>query len=392
MRIGPITRGFRAGLLGLGIMACAGGTSTDMTDSANMMVMDMAVAPPVSPNASPEAKALLKFMYTISGKYTLTGQHNFPNNVDSSTVRIFERLGKTPSVYSTDMGFSQEGDQDSYLARSKIVKESIRQHQLGAIITICWHAVPPTTDEPSAFNARRLVRDFGHEPDPNRLETVQGQLLDEQYVDLMTPGTDIYNNWAKQVDSVAHYLKLLEDAKVPVLWRPYHEMNGSWFWWGGQHGEYSTERIYRQIYDRLVNIHGLTNLVWVWSVDRTGSADNPDEARFFAHYWPGTEYLDIVSLDVYGRDFQQVFYDSLEIYANGKPMILGEVGNPPSAKVMATQPKWALYVIWAGGFVNQDGLQEIVDHPQMLDLEDSVYRKLVNVYRGEIGLEPLSIE
>jgi len=64
-------------------------------------------------------------------------------------------------------------------------------------------------------------------------------------------------------------LKQLQDANVPVLWRPYHEMNGDWFWWGGRYdGKYTTAALYRQIFDRLVNYHKLNNLIWIWSVDR----------------------------------------------------------------------------------------------------------------------------
>ena len=127
---------------------------------------------PVTPHASTEAKALLEFIYSISGKYTLTGQHNYPATKDRNSQFATEYSGRTPAVWSTDMGFAEEGDTDSYLARPDIVKEAIRQHKKGAIITICWHAVPPTADEPVTFQPR------GPFP-PDSLASVQGQLLDE---------------------------------------------------------------------------------------------------------------------------------------------------------------------------------------------------------------------
>jgi mannan endo-1,4-beta-mannosidase len=55
---------------------------------------------------------------------------------------------------------------------------------------------------------------------------------------------------------------------VPLLWRPFHEMNGTWFWWGGRRGEYGTAALYKMMFDRLVKHHKIKNLIWVWSVDR----------------------------------------------------------------------------------------------------------------------------
>lgn len=158
---------------------------------------------PINPKATPEAKALLDLFYRISGKYTLTGQHNYPSSKDQNTRFAAKYIGKTPVIWSSDMGFAKAGDKDSYLSRPDIVKEAIRQHQKGSIITICWHAVPPTADEPVTFQPRRKMA-------PDSLASVQGRLLDEQFKDVLTPGTKLYKKWAAQVDSVAVYLKKLQ--------------------------------------------------------------------------------------------------------------------------------------------------------------------------------------
>ena len=71
---------------------------------------------PVTPNASPEAKALLKYIQSLSGKYTLSGQHNFPASGERNTLFAADYIGKTPVVWSQDFGFSAEGDKDSYLS------------------------------------------------------------------------------------------------------------------------------------------------------------------------------------------------------------------------------------------------------------------------------------
>jgi mannan endo-1,4-beta-mannosidase len=335
---------------------------------------------PATPHASPEAAALLKFLYGISGKYTLTGQHNYPNIKDRNSRFAAEYTGKTPAVFSTDWGHAKAGDTDSYLARPDIVEEAVRQQGLGSIITICWHAAPPTADEPVTF--RPVPGNSAPEP----LASVQGRLLDAQFADVLTPGTALYKRWCRQVDSVAVYLKKLQAARVPVLWRPYHEMNGGWFWWGGRTGRFSTAALYRQLFDRLVKHHRLRNLVWVWSVDRP----NRPEMRF-QNYYPGDRYVDVLSLDVYGGDFNRSYYDTLAALSKGRPIALAEVGNPPTPEILAGQPRWTFYVTWAGMVRNTTKRQydALVHDPRVLGLEDKDYRQSIAPLRAACGLPSL---
>jgi len=341
-----------------------------------------AAAAPVTPGASPEAVALLKLLNDASGKYLLTGQHNFPNVKARNSEFAARYIGKTPVIWGTDWGHAKAGDSDSYLARPDIVQEAIRQHNKGSIIAICWHAVPPTADEPITF--RQLPGS-----DPKALKSVQGKLLDEQFRDVLTPGTALYNRWCAQVDEIAVFLKQLQDAHVPVLWRPYHEMNGDWFWWGGRTGQYSTIALYKQIFDRLVNFHHLNNLVWVWSMDRPNVP-----GREFVKFFPGSEYVDVLSLDVYGSDFAQSYYDGLVALSQGKPVALAEVGSPPTPEILSQQPRWAYYMTWAGMVRNTPKRQynTLMADPRVLGLEDRAYGDLAAEYRKACGLQPLHFE
>jgi mannan endo-1,4-beta-mannosidase len=336
-------------------------------------------AVPVTPQASPEATALLQLLYDISGHYTLTGQHNFPNVKSRNSQFAAKYIGKTPVIFGSDWGHAKAGDTDSYLARPDIVQEAIRQHHLGSIVALCWHAVPPTADEPITF--RPLPNS-----DPNALASVQGKLLDQQFKDVLTPGTALYNHWCAQVDAVAVYLKQLQDAHVPVLWRPYHEMNGNWFWWGGRTGEFGTVALYRQLFDRLVNHHHLNNLIWVWSVDRPSRP-----GMEHANYFPGSDYVDVLALDVYGSDFAQSYYDGLVALSHGKPIALAEVGNPPTPEILERQPRWAYYMTWAAMVRNTSRKQyDVLMHdPRILSLEDTAYWSVTAAYRKVCGLPPL---
>lgn len=338
---------------------------------------------PVTPNASPEAKALLKYIQGLSGKYILSGQHNFPNSGSRNTKFAADYIGKTPVIWSQDFGFAKDGDKDSYLARPAIIQEAIRQHKLGAIINLCWHAVPPTAEEPITFQPLP-----GADP-AAPLASVQGRLTDQQFRDLLTPGTALFKQWIKQVDEIARFLKQLQDAKVPVIWRPYHEMNGDWFWWGGRYeGKYTTAALYKQIFKRMVNFHKLNNLVWVWSVDRPSQP-----GREFVNYYPGTQYLDVLAIDIYGNDFNQAYYNGLMALSEGKPITLGEVGNPPSPEIIEKQPNWVYWVVWAGMArgTSVTDYEKLMANPRVVFMEDQTYLNGTKEYRLACGFEPLRL-
>ncbi len=335
---------------------------------------------PVTSNASPEAVALLKFIYSISGKHFLTGQHNYPNTKDTSTLEAASAYGKIPAVYGQDFGFAAPGDKDAVTARPDIIAECKRQYAAGSIITLCWHAVPPTADEPVTFLPKRGAP-------TNKLASVQGQLTDEQWNELITPGTELNKHWCAQVDVIAGYLKELQEARVPVLWRPYHEMNGEWFWWGGRRGTNGTTVLYHQLFDRLVNHHKLNNLIWIWSVDRPSTPE-----RRFIDYDPGSNYFDIAALDVYRSDFRQSYYDNLLKLAAGKPIALAEVGPPPTVAIIERQPKWTWWMLWAGmvrGGPSSEPIKALYDDPRSWSLSDPGYREAITPVRAASGLPPL---
>jgi mannan endo-1,4-beta-mannosidase len=326
----------------------------------------------VTPNASPQARELLKLLYRISGNHTLTGQHNYAAEQEVSTRAARKASRKTPAIYGTDLGFAKAGDKDSAYVREATVAELKKQYANGSIITLTWHAVRPTEDEPVTFG-----------------KSVQGKLTDAQFDEVITPGTALYDRWCMQVDAVAVYLKLLDDAHVPVLFRPYHEMNGNWFWWGGRRGERGTKVLYRQIWDRLVNHHKLRNLIWVWNVDQPSQPD-----RQFVDYFPGQQYVDVLSLDDYGA-FQQHYYDELNALSDGKVLAIGETGMPPTIPIYREQPKWTWYMIWAGMTGRRPRrattvpfvpLAKIVADARMWSLEDSDYWRAIAPLRAVSGL------
>lgn len=286
--------------------------------------MAQSAVQPVTPNASPEAVKLLEYLYGISGKHTLAGQHCVPL-VGSTRLVVVDRVTRHyPAVFGQDFGFDDPGSWDGINFRQRIVDEAIRRHEEGFIITLMWHAVRPIDEEPVKFRA-----------------SIQGELTDEQWQDLITPGTGINERWKSQVDVIAWFLEQLRYAHVPVLWRPYHEMNGGWFWWGKKEGENGYRKLWRMLFDRLVKFHKLNNLIWVFNANEVKQNVDP-----YGKYFPGQDVVDILATDVYTEGFNQMNYDQLLALAGDKPMALGEVGAPPTVDILRSQPRWTWFMLW----------------------------------------------
>jgi len=287
---------------------------------------------PVNPNTTAEARALLKKLCALSGKYTLSGQHNFPNHLSQHSERLAAIVGKSPLIWGSDFGFTDGEDKDSILHRDLMIEEAKRQYAAGSIITLMWHVVRPTDDEPV-------------KPGAGWRGSVQAKLTDEQWQDLITPDTPLHKRWERYIDTVAAYLKQLQDARIPVLWRPYHENNGDWFWWGGRPGEAGFAALYRMTYARMVYVHHLDNLIWVWSPN----APNGKNAGPYADYFPGLRFVDVLACDNYGPMLQS-HYDGLVQLANGKPVALGEIGAPFPVDMFTNQPRWVWFMGWSDFF------------------------------------------
>jgi mannan endo-1,4-beta-mannosidase len=283
---------------------------------------------PVNPNATPEARALLRTLCDVSGKGILTGQHNFPNERTLDTDRIFDVTGKYPAIWGSDFGFTDGEDKDAITHRDLMIAEARKQAAAGSIVYLCWHMLRPTEDEPG-------------KPGSSWSGSVQARLSDDQWQELIASDSPLHQRWEKYIDTAAAYLKQLQEAHIAVLWRPMHENNGTFFWWGGHPGPYGTAMLYREVYNRMVNVHHLNNLVWVWN------QNGPAPGGEFYNFFPGKNYCDVVSYDNY-RTLDDRYYYEIQTIADGKPIALGEVGAIPSPEILKSQPKWTFFMTWAG--------------------------------------------
>ena len=289
---------------------------------------------PVNKNASPEAKKLLNYFYSIGGKQIVSGQHGDKRFLD--TVKSI--TGKYPALWGSD--FIWNGAKD---AGQDVVNEAMQKYKEGYIITLMWHQGRPIDNPP-----------FGWK------ESVQAKLTDAQWKELTTQSTPLYQRWLAQIDVVAGYLKQLDSMHIPILWRPYHEMNGVWFWWGNKPGKDGIQKLWKMMYDRFTNHFHLNNLIWVWGAN--GPRDIPgDEAYAYKDFYPGSDYVDMLGADVYHLDYEQKDYNELLNLAKEKPIALTEVGELPSVDVLNAQPKWCYLLVWSDWVISHNTRQQVKD-------------------------------
>ena len=341
---------------------------------------------PVNPDASPEAKQLLSFLYSVQGEYTLSGQHNFVSDLQCYDEKAFEITGKTPVVWGSDFSSNVVGydakryqhcgpmnmtvpfDEFDFNGRSPeesrqmMIDETIRQYINGRIITLMWHGCFPTD---------------GDICNGSSIWSMENRPTPEVWKELVTEGTELNNQWKLQADNIAGYLKQLRDANIPVLWRPYHEMNGVWFWWCNHPGEDGFKKLWIMMYDYFTNHHKLNNLLWVWNPN--APRDMPgDEAFPYEMFFPGVEYVDVLAADVYAQDYKQSHHDDLLELGGGKLIALGEIGQLPTIEQYEAQPNWSWFMAWGYFISGKDsaGLtNEIYNHPRTLTLDKLDFSK-----------------
>lgn len=350
---------------------------------------------PVNPHATPEARELLDFLYGISGQYTLSGEHNFAADLSRYDDEVFSITGKRPVIWGADFSFTDVGDGferyqhagplnisvpfdkpcvptglTTEQARQNIVNEAVAQWKQGRIITLMWHCCDPRfTDGGNTCNGDKVWTMAENAPSAG------------EWDQLCTGGTPLNKAWKREMDSVIPFLKQLQDAGVPVLWRPFHEMNRAWFWWGNKPGADGFARLWILTYDYFT-AQGLNNLLWVWDANAPRVKEN-DDALAYALFYPGNEYVDVLAADIYGWDYKQSHHDELVQLGGGKPIAMGEVGQlPHGPEVFDAQPDWTWFMVW-GYFIgghrstpdHLETVRSIYDAPRVLTLDEIAFEK-----------------
>ncbi len=267
---------------------------------------------PVNPNLSATARQVLEYLHSICQQKVLAGYNVYVHTPDD-----YEQTGKQAAIWGRDV---------RWLGDVQEVAEHARRHRY--LLTLHWHW---HFGEDSAWSRKR-----------------------ESPVDvgkLVTPGTAEHRRAMAEMDAAADKLQVLEDADVPVLWRPLHEIDGGWFWWTDKENPENTAALWRMMYNHFTRARKLDNLIWVYSAG-VGKKDAETRRRFY----PGDDVVDISGIDIYGVDFKTAdpkygqYYQTMSQVSPGKMLACGECDAIPDPDLMqrGALPKWLYAMPWWG--------------------------------------------
>lgn len=275
----------------------------------------------INSDAANARKKVMEYLYSMQGQKTIVGIHNREPNSEPSkqTNQAYAITGQYPALWSGDFLFSSSDVSN----RWNMIYECKKQWENGSIVQLMLHVTPPTQAEAGNWDGG-----------------VVSKLTDEQWSSLITNGGELNKAWKKRLDTYAQYISYLKDNGVPVLFRPFHEMNQSMFWWAGRKGTNGTGALYRLTRDYLEKEKGLDNIIWVW--------DMQDLSYDWSEYNPGNDYWDIFAVDIYNSDyFTEYKYNQALSVAGNKLIAIGECDKLPTAQQLKEQPRWSFVMSWA---------------------------------------------
>ena len=235
----------------------------------------------VDSNASKSVKKLHQRLVDISKKGIAVGHQddtsyglgwNYKNHPDTIKSDVEIVTGDFPAVFGFDLGWIEIDkpynlDTVPFNSMKNLI---IDAHKKGGIITISWHLNNPVTGG-SSWDKTVAVPSI-----------LKGGNQREKY-----------EVW---VSKLAKFIKDLKynGEDIPIIFRPFHEMNGSWFWWGGENcdpKDYIT--LWQETVVLLRETNNVHNLLYAYSPNKL----NPEDT--YLRYYPGDDYVDILGIDIY---------------------------------------------------------------------------------------------
>lgn len=175
--------------------------------------------------------------------------------------------GDFPGVFGFDFKKWDFNLDKGWMTDLEQVKEIYRR---GGIVTISWHTDNPVTGGTCKDTSQVTLKDILPGGSRNAL----------------------FNTWLDSIAKFAHAAKV-DSVYVPILFRPFHENTGRWFWWGSMNAPEDYIAAFRYVVDYLKNTKGVHSFLYVYSPQRP-----KDEAHFLKTY-PGDDYVDVLGFDAY---------------------------------------------------------------------------------------------
>lgn len=317
----------------------------------------------VNENASDITKRLYNYLCDIYGKNILAGQqeycgsHNY-NYSDSELVDnesefeyILETTGKQVAVRGFDFLFYNSSSTWDDRAAQRIAEWGSK---VGGISTLCYHWAVPNDNGETKFYYKSDAY-----PDGTTFSIKKA----------LQKGTDENKIIMADIKILAEKLQIVEDANVPILFRPLHEAEGAWFWWGAE-GPEACKELYYLLYDQLTNVYGLDNLIWVW----TGYTFPTSPA-----WYPGDEYVDIIGYDKYNAvdglpnlsSISSTFYNLVASTGGKKMVTMSENDSIPSLENLLNDgAAWLWFCPWYNNYLTS---QQINPKEELIKIYQSDY-------------------
>lgn len=285
----------------------------------------------VTPNASREAKSLYKFLYDNYGEKIISGVMTLEPFDMSNWLKA--QTGKEPALLGLDLMHCNRNY--TWYNDNEPIENATTWYERNGIPIMAWHWRDPS---------RQTENFYRNDNDANKNTSFD-------ITKIFEPASPEYQAMISDIDATALLLKQLTDTNVPLLWRPLHEAAGGWFWWGKDAA--ACKKLYQIMFDRMVNQHGLNNLIWVWT------REPGDDA-----WYPGDEYVDIVGMDIYRKgDHSSYVLDfniSNETYDRKKIIALSECGSFPDVdNLINDKAAWSWFMPWYGEFTTSPDFNSV---------------------------------
>jgi len=260
--------------LAVGSLACSSKPSNESFDSYFM----------VDRNAGELTRNLYFNLHKFSGDGLMFGHqatmdygytwHSDDLPSDSIRSDVYDVSGSFPAVYGWDVNYFSNPSLDEATRKERIKRQQKRDYgtfNRGGIITYEWHMFHPETGR-SFYDTTSVVH-------------------------RIIPGGDLHEVLKQNLDQAASYFQ--EIAPIPVIFRPWHEHNGDWFWWcKGSTSEQDFIDLWQFTVQYLRNVHNVNNLIYAYSPDRSRiDIQNFEEGYLWGY--PGDDYVDIIGIDNY---------------------------------------------------------------------------------------------
>lgn len=275
----------------------------------------------VDSNATFAARMLMQDLVADYGRITWSGQHE---TNDAGYVKTVS--GQKPLIISGDLINYSPTRVQYQGAPANYTEAMIAEERAGQVQAMCWHWNAPTN----------LINTAGNEW--WRGFYTYATTFDIAAALANTNSTE-YAMVLRDMDAIAVQLKKFSSNNIPVLWRPLHESEGGWFWWGAK-GPEPFKQLWRLLYQRLTVYHGLHNLIWILTSE--------DPA------WnPGDDVVDVIGVDAYPTDPGDALsakWQALLARFNGKKLLaLTEFGGVPDIeKMQRFGVWWSWFAPWTG--------------------------------------------